>query len=199
MTRRLLRAPDTLSWGGAAMERLLERCAGLDVHKKTVAVCVRVPGTHGDRVQHVRTFGTTASRTWPWRAPACTGAPSPTSSRRRSPVFWPTPPRSPRCPAAKPTSRTASGSLSCSSTGSSARASCPRPLSASSGISRATARCPHSGTHPQRQPLAQGPGGCGHQAHLGRHAPARRLRPRDARRPPGGHDRSGDLGRARRG
>jgi len=34
----------------------LIRCAGLDVHKKTVAACVRVRGT-----QHVRTFGTTAT------------------------------------------------------------------------------------------------------------------------------------------
>jgi hypothetical protein len=43
------------------MERVLERCAGLDVHKKTVTACVRVPGDHGDRVQHVRTFGTTTA------------------------------------------------------------------------------------------------------------------------------------------
>jgi transposase len=38
------------------MERVIERCAGLDVHKKTVAACVRAAGT-----QHVRTFGTTAA------------------------------------------------------------------------------------------------------------------------------------------
>ncbi len=43
------------------MERMLERCAGLDVHKKTVTACVRVPGTHGDRTQHVRTFDTTTA------------------------------------------------------------------------------------------------------------------------------------------
>jgi transposase len=36
------------------MERVIERCCGLDVHKKTVAACVRVRGE-----QHVRTFGTT--------------------------------------------------------------------------------------------------------------------------------------------
>ena len=59
--RMLLRAPDALSRAGAAMEQVLERCAGLDVHKKTVAVCVRVPGAHGDRVQHVRTFATTTA------------------------------------------------------------------------------------------------------------------------------------------
>ena len=41
------------------MDRVLERCAGLDVHKKTVTACVRVPGISGDRAQHVRTFGTT--------------------------------------------------------------------------------------------------------------------------------------------
>jgi transposase len=43
------------------MERVLERCAGLDVHKKTVTACVRGPGASGDRVQHVRTFGTTTA------------------------------------------------------------------------------------------------------------------------------------------
>jgi transposase len=44
------------------MERVIERCGGLDVHKKTVAACVRVPGTkRSERVQHVRTFGTTAA------------------------------------------------------------------------------------------------------------------------------------------
>lgn len=51
------------------MERVIERCAGLDVHKKTVTVCVRVPGTGGDRAQHVRTFGTTTAELltlWDW-------------------------------------------------------------------------------------------------------------------------------------
>jgi transposase len=31
------------------------------VHKKTVTACVRGPGERGDRVQHVRTFGTTTA------------------------------------------------------------------------------------------------------------------------------------------
>jgi hypothetical protein len=31
------------------MERVLERCAGLDVHKKTVTVGVRVSDTSGGR------------------------------------------------------------------------------------------------------------------------------------------------------
>ena len=43
------------------MERLIERCCGLDVHKKTVTACVRVPGANGAREQHVRTFGTTVA------------------------------------------------------------------------------------------------------------------------------------------
>jgi transposase len=43
------------------MEQMVERCCGLDVHKKTVAACVRVPGQAGARAQHVRTFGTTAA------------------------------------------------------------------------------------------------------------------------------------------
>ena len=43
------------------MERQIERCAGLDVHRDSVAVCVRVPGPGDTRDQHVRTFGTTAA------------------------------------------------------------------------------------------------------------------------------------------
>jgi transposase len=45
----------------AAMERQIERGAGLDVHRDTVATCVRVPGADGERTQHVRTFGTTTA------------------------------------------------------------------------------------------------------------------------------------------
>jgi transposase len=43
------------------MERVLDRVAGLDVHKKTVTVCVRVPGEPEGRQQEVQTFGTTAA------------------------------------------------------------------------------------------------------------------------------------------
>ena len=43
------------------METLIERGCGLDVHKKTVTACVRVPGSKGTREQHVRTFGTMAA------------------------------------------------------------------------------------------------------------------------------------------
>src|SRR4030095_11802184 len=40
--------------GGDTMDRLIARCAGLDVHKKTVAACVRLPGPGNKRVQHVQ-------------------------------------------------------------------------------------------------------------------------------------------------
>ena len=41
------------------MEVLIDRCAGLDVHKKTVVACVRTPGTgRQKRMLEVRTFGT---------------------------------------------------------------------------------------------------------------------------------------------
>lgn len=40
------------------MDQVLERVAGLDVHKKTVTACVRVPGPARTRRQEVRTFGT---------------------------------------------------------------------------------------------------------------------------------------------
>jgi hypothetical protein len=43
------------------MEQVLKRCAGLDVNKKTVAVCVRVCSANGDGAQHVRTFVTTTA------------------------------------------------------------------------------------------------------------------------------------------
>ena len=44
------------------MDRLIERCAGLDVHRDTVAACVRTPGSDGQRRQDIRTYGTTTSQ-----------------------------------------------------------------------------------------------------------------------------------------
>jgi transposase len=43
------------------MEVIVERCAGLDVHKETVMACVRRPGSGTRRVQEVREFRTWAS------------------------------------------------------------------------------------------------------------------------------------------
>jgi hypothetical protein len=41
------------------MEPLLERCAGLDVHKKTVVACCITPKESGGWRVDTRTFGTT--------------------------------------------------------------------------------------------------------------------------------------------
>lgn len=51
------------------METVVERCAGLDVHKDSVVACVRVPGPDGKRQTHSYEFGTTtrdllAMRDW---------------------------------------------------------------------------------------------------------------------------------------
>jgi len=43
------------------MDRLIERCAGLDVHKATVTACVRMPGEAGARHQGIATFSTTTA------------------------------------------------------------------------------------------------------------------------------------------
>jgi transposase len=41
------------------MDRFVERCAGLDVHKDSVAATVRIPGPGGQRLQETRTFSAT--------------------------------------------------------------------------------------------------------------------------------------------
>ena len=41
------------------MEVLYHVCCGLDVHKKTVAACLRLPGPKVTRTEEIRTFGTT--------------------------------------------------------------------------------------------------------------------------------------------
>ena len=43
------------------MERLIERCAGLDVHKASVTATVRVPGDQGGRRTETRTFQATTA------------------------------------------------------------------------------------------------------------------------------------------
>src|SRR5215218_8742568 len=42
----------------AAMDVLFERCCGLDIHKRTVAACLVVPGPTGAPTKEVRSFGT---------------------------------------------------------------------------------------------------------------------------------------------
>ena len=43
------------------MDTLVERCAGLDVHKDSVTACVRVPDGHSGRQAKTRTFPTTTA------------------------------------------------------------------------------------------------------------------------------------------
>lgn len=43
------------------MERLIEKCCGLDVHKETVVACIRFSEASGEREQCIETFGTTTS------------------------------------------------------------------------------------------------------------------------------------------
>jgi transposase len=43
------------------VERLVERCAGLDVHKDSVTACARVPDGHGGRQVETRRFTTTTA------------------------------------------------------------------------------------------------------------------------------------------
>ena len=58
--------------GGEQVETLVERCAGLGVHKDPVTACVRVPDGHGGRHAKTRRFTTTTAGwcCWPsgWAA-----------------------------------------------------------------------------------------------------------------------------------
>src|SRR4051794_27210691 len=51
------RATPGLCWGGAGMDVVYERCAGIDISKTDVKVCIRTPGP-GRRRRQVRTFTT---------------------------------------------------------------------------------------------------------------------------------------------
>ena len=74
----------------------------------------------------------TGSRTWRWRARACTGSPCSTCSRRPSRVCSSTPLTSSRSRGGRPTSRTACGSRNAWSAGCCGAASCRRRRFASS-------------------------------------------------------------------
>jgi len=43
------------------MDRIVERCAGLDVGKAIVVATVRVPRPDGERLQYTQTFATTTT------------------------------------------------------------------------------------------------------------------------------------------
>jgi transposase len=46
-------------WSGGTMDVLYPYCAGIDVHKKTISVCVLTPGAPSKPQQQVREYGTT--------------------------------------------------------------------------------------------------------------------------------------------
>ena len=48
------------------MNRLIERCAMLDIHKSQITACVRVPDDVGGRRQEIREFATTFGACSPW-------------------------------------------------------------------------------------------------------------------------------------
>jgi transposase len=69
------------------MDVLITRCAGLDVHKKEVTACVRIPGDGPTRHQEIRRFGTTTRqlallRTW------LAGAAVTTVGMESTGVYW---------------------------------------------------------------------------------------------------------------
>jgi transposase len=41
------------------LKRIVERCAGLDVHKASITACVRTAGEGGEPHQHIRKFSAT--------------------------------------------------------------------------------------------------------------------------------------------
>src|ERR1019366_9218229 len=144
------------------MERLIERCCGLDVHKATVSACVRVtPGPGGEVKQEVRTFATTtpellALREWlseqrvthvAMEAIRVYWKPIYYMLEDASSYCWSTPPTSSKCPDARPTLPTAHGWRSCSST---ALAQQLCAAGADSGVARPhpLSQEPNRGAHP---------------------------------------------------
>jgi transposase len=79
------------------VDTLVERCAGLDVHKDSVTACVRVPDGHGGRQVETRRFTTTTAGLgllaewlasyqvtgWGWSRPGATGSRCGSCSRIR--------------------------------------------------------------------------------------------------------------------
>src|SRR5215470_5223177 len=53
--------PVVLSSRRVLMQVVYARCAGLDVHKKSVVVCVRLVCADGTISTHIRSFGTTTT------------------------------------------------------------------------------------------------------------------------------------------
>ena len=108
------------------MDRLIERCSMLDIHKSQITACVRVPDDAGERQQEIREFAATTAglltladwlRSW-----AVTVVGMEATGVYWRPVFYlledessagsTTPPISVTCPVARAMSKTPSGGAS---------------------------------------------------------------------------------------
>src|SRR5215216_5383611 len=143
---------------GRILERIVKRCAGLDVHKASVTACVRLATTASEGEephQQTRKFPTTTGgllELRDWLASFEVGL----VGMEATGVYWKAVyymleddfecwllnarHLKGTSPAGRPTSKTPSGSASCSSTGWCAPASCRQKRSGSLGTSPATAR-----------------------------------------------------------
>jgi hypothetical protein len=137
------------------VERIIERCAGLDVHKSSVTACVRIHNGSKGLHQEIREFATTTRgllvlRDWLASFEVRLVGMEATGVYWK-PIYyvlegdfelWLLNARHLKgtSPVGRPTSRTPSGSASCSSLGWCAPASCHRKRSGSLGTSPATAR-----------------------------------------------------------
>ena len=178
------------------MERITERCAGLDVHKASITACVRVPHESEGFHQEIREFAATTRgllllRDWLASFEVRLVGMEATGVYWK-PVYylleddfelWLLNARHLKrtSPAGRPTSKTPSGSASWLSTVLCAPASCrPRRLG-SSGTSPATARRTDRRAHQGGPALGEGAPRCWDKALLGCHPRARCFRKGDAR------------------
>jgi transposase len=128
------------------MEVLFDRVAGLDVGKASVTVCVRTPGPGGRRASEVRTFSTMSRslavmREWLVERGVTIAAIESTSTYWKPPFYcleevmevWLLNAAHMKAVPQRKTSKTRSGSPSCSSTGCCARRSSRPPTFAGCG------------------------------------------------------------------
>src|SRR4051812_27793036 len=130
------------------MDQLVERCAGLDVHRETVVATVRRPRPGGGRASKTLTFSTTIAELialGDWMVAEEVDLVGMESTgvyckpvyflleERISQVWLLNAEHLDNVPGARPTWPTRLGSLSCSSTDWSRPASCRRPRSGSCG------------------------------------------------------------------
>ena len=195
------------------MDRLIERCAMLDIHKSQITACVRVPDDAGGRRQEIREFRTTTAglltladwlRSW-----AVTVVGMEVHRRLLAAVFYlledefecrlynaapsssrPRPQE--RCPRRRvglPADRARAGPAELRAAPAAARAARPGPLPQSQD----------PGAHPRGAAGREDLAGRRDQAVLGRLRGARRVRPQDARRADLRHSRPRGAGRLAKG